>query len=81
MTDTHWPPRLPVSPVEQDWSNFSDDDVLAALRAQVPDNPNGASAIDVLYQWGAQKAINAALDRLVAAGKAKDCGSGNYLPA
>ena len=63
-----------------DWTTISDEDVFAALEAQATDNPSGASYIDVLDQWGAQQAINAALERLVILGHVIRTTPGNYLP-
>lgn len=59
----------------------SDAQVLAAIRSQVPSNPNGCSAIDALIGLGAYAAVQASLDHLVAAGQLRETSPGQYLPA
>ena len=62
-----------------DFSAVTDDDVLAALKLAVPENPSGASIIDVVYAWNVQP-IQDALVRLEGAGRIKQTSPGNYLP-
>lgn len=73
-----------------DFNALTDEEVLTAVTAQARQQyptglPQGDTEaityIDVVDGWGAIQSIEAACERLVAAGKLVRTSSGNYMPS